>query len=162
MKNYDWNKIILSDQATIRLNAVKKYFWQRPDERKVVRTVKYRLKVNVWGCLSAIGFERIVCFHHNLNSSFLCNNIYKNALLPTDRIHFERRRDWVLVEDNDPKHKSSISTAWKQIHHVATLPWPCHSSDINPIENLCSLLKIKVANRKPKTIKDLKRAIYKE
>ena len=153
MKNYDWNKIILSDETTIRLNAVKKYFWQRPGERKVVRTVKYRLKMNVWGYLSAMGFGRIVCFHHNLSSSFLCNNIYKNALLPTAQIHFGRRRDWVLVEDNDPKHKSNISTAWKQIYHVATLPWPSHSPDINPIENLWSLLKTKVANRNQKQLK---------
>ncbi|CAF4772627.1 unnamed protein product, partial [Rotaria sp. Silwood2] len=96
------------------------------------------------------------------NSRFLCNEIYKNALLPTVRIHFGRRRDWVLVEDNDPKHRSNISIEWKQQHHVTTLPWPSHSPDANPIENLWSLLKIKIASRKPKTIKDLKRAIYKE
>ncbi|CAF4334429.1 unnamed protein product [Rotaria sp. Silwood2] len=66
------------------------------------------------------------------------------------------------VKDNDPKHKSNISTAWKQDHHIKTLPWPSLSPDVNPIENLWSLFKIKVANRKPKTIKDLKRAIYKE
>ncbi|CAF1490336.1 unnamed protein product [Rotaria sordida] len=32
MKNYDWNKIIISDETTIRLNSVRKCFWQRPGE----------------------------------------------------------------------------------------------------------------------------------
>ncbi|CAF4696373.1 unnamed protein product, partial [Rotaria sp. Silwood2] len=138
MTSYDWNKIILIDETTIRLNSIRKYFWPRP------------------------GFGRIVFFHHNLNSRFLCNEIYKNALLPTARIHFGRRRDWVVVLDKEPKHRSSISIEWKQHHHVTTLPWPSHSPDVNPIENLWSLLKIKIASQKPKTIMDLKRAIYKE
>ena len=36
------------------------------------------------------------------------------------------------------------------------------SPNANPIENLWSLLKIKVATPKPKTIKEFKKAIYKE
>ncbi|CAF2863177.1 unnamed protein product [Rotaria sp. Silwood2] len=162
MENFDWNKAVFSDETTVRLNTLKKYYWQQPGERKVVRTVKYPLKINIWGCLSASGFGKIVCFQHNLNSKLLCNEIYRNALLPTARVHFGRLHDWVLVEDSDPKHKSNISTAWKQDHHIKTLPWPSLSPDVNPIENLWSLLKIKISNRKPKTIKDLKRAIYKE
>ncbi|CAF1354373.1 unnamed protein product, partial [Rotaria sordida] len=162
MKNYDWNKIIVSDETTIRLNAVKKYFWQRSGERKVILTVKYPLKVNIWGCLPVKGFGRVVCFHHNLNSSFLCSKIYKNALLPTARTHFGRGRDWVLVEDNDPKHRSRTSIEWEKKHHVTSLPWPSQSPDANPIENLWSLFKIKIAARKPKTMKDLQKSIYKE
>ncbi|CAF4147660.1 unnamed protein product, partial [Rotaria sordida] len=133
---------------------------QRPGERKVVRTVKYPLKVNVWGCLSNSGFGRIVCFQHNLTSDLLCNEIYQNALLPTARSHFGRRHNWVLLEDNDPKLPSRFSIQWRQEHHIITLPWPSHSPDANPIENLWSLIKTKVSNQKPKTIKNLKRAIY--
>ncbi|CAF0866832.1 unnamed protein product [Rotaria sordida] len=160
MQNYNWNKLIISDETTIRLHAVGKFFWQRPGERKVVRTVKYPLKVNVWGCLSNSGFGRIVCFQHNLTSDLLCNEIYQNALLPTARSHFGRRHNWVLLEDNDPKLPSRFSIQWRQEHHIITLPWPSHSPDANPIENLWSLIKTKVSNQKPKTIKNLKRAIY--
>ena len=123
MKDYDWNKIILSDETTVRLNVVRKYFWQRPGERTMIRTVKYPLKVNVWYCLSAVGFGRIVCFQHNLNSSFLCNEIYKYTLLSTAPFHFGRRRDWVLVEDNDPKHQANFSQEWKK-NHITTLSSP--------------------------------------
>ena len=124
--------------------------------------MKYPLKVNVWGCLSVVGFGRIVCFQHNLNNCFLCKEIYKYTLLPAARFHIGRHRDWVLVEGNDPKHRSSFSQEWKKNDHITTLPWPCQSPDANPIENLWSLLKIKVATRKPKTIKEFKKPIYKE
>ena len=158
MKNYDWNKIILNDETTIRLNVVREYFWQRRGER----TVKYPLKINVWDCLSVVRLGRIVCFQHNLNSSFLCREIYKYTLLPTSRFHFGRRRDWVLVEGNDPKHRSNSSQEWKKNHHITTPPWPSQSPNANPIENVWSLLKIIVATRKPKTIREFKKAIYKE
>jgi len=124
--------------------------------------VKYPLKVNVWGCISAVGFGRIICFHHNLNSHCLCNTIYKNALLPSVRNQFGRSDDWILVEDNDPKHRSNFSIQWKRQHHIKTLPWSSRSPDANPVENLWSLLKLKVAAQKPKTIKHLKKAIHKE
>ena len=45
-------------KTTIRLNVVRKYFWQWPGER----TVKYPLKVNVRDCLSVVAFGRIVLF----------------------------------------------------------------------------------------------------
>ena len=128
----------------------------------MARTVKYPLKVNVWVCLSGVGFCRIVCFQHNLNRSFLCNEIHKYTLLPTARFHFGRRRDWILVEGNNPKHRSNFSQEWKNNHHITTLPWPSQSPDENSVENLWSLLKIKVATRKSKTIKELKKVIYKE
>ena len=116
------------------------------------------MKVNVWGCLSLVGFGRIVRFQHNLNSSFLCNEMYKCTLLPIARFHFGRHRDWVLVEDNNLKHRSNFSQEWKKNHHITTPPWCSQSPTLNPIENLWSLLKTKVATRKPKRIKELKKS----
>ena len=98
--------------------------------------MKYPLKVNVWGCLSVVGFGRIVCFQHNLNSSFLCKKKYKYTLLTTARFHFGRHRDWVLVEGNDPKHRSNFSQEWKKNHHITTPPRPSQSPNANPTENL--------------------------
>ncbi|CAF3097676.1 unnamed protein product [Rotaria sp. Silwood2] len=162
LMNYDWNQVMATDESVFRLYDIKGFYWQRPGERKICRKVKNTIKINAWCCLSAVGFGRIVCFKNNFNSTFLCNNIYHDGLLPAAREHFGRSRNWVLLEDNDPKHRSKASVKWKEDHHVKTLPWPSLSSDMNPVENLWSLLKIKVAEKRPTTVKELIRAIEKE
>lgn len=161
MKNYDWSKVMASDETQISLHATHKFTWQRPGERKVVRTVKYPLKVNVWGCLSEKGFGRVFCFKENLNSEFLCHNVYRKALLPSARQNFGQSQ-WFLLEDNDPKHRSNYSRTWKSDHEIVTLSWPSLSPDMNPTENVWSLLKVKVTQRRPRTLEDLVAAIQNE
>ena len=145
-----------------RLHDVTRFYWQRSSERKVCRMIKYSIKVNAWCCLSSTGFDRIICFKNNLTSYFLCNNIYQNGLLPAARNHFSRSRGWLLLEGNDLKHRSKYSVQRKKGHRIKTLPWPSFSPNVNPVENLWSLLKIKVADRRPKTLTGLIRDIKKK
>ena len=95
MKNYDWN-LVASDETMIRLHTSRKFNWQRPDERRIARTVKFSLKVNIWGCFSKQGFGRICYFTRDMNSEFLCNLIYRNVLLSSARHHFARS-PWFLL-----------------------------------------------------------------
>lgn len=161
MQNQDWDRVMFTDETLIHLHSKRKYTWQRPGERKVVRTVKYPLKINVWGCLSTQGFGKMFWFQQNLNSEFLCDQIYQRALLPSANKHFGQQ-EWYLLEDNDPKHRSNYSKRWKSTRQINTLPWPSASPDANPVENLWSLLKLKVAQRRPRTREELTGAIIDE
>ena len=104
MKNYEWNLVMASDETMIRLHTSRKFTWQRTGERRIARTVKFSLKVNVWACFSEQGFACICCFTRDLNSEFLCKHIYRNALLPS------ARSPWFLLENNDLKHRSNYSS----------------------------------------------------
>ena len=95
MKNYDWN-LVAGDETIIRLHTSRKFSWQRPDERRIARTVKFSLKVNVWGCFSKQGFGSIYYFSRDMNSEFLCNLIYRNVLLSSARYDFARS-PWFLL-----------------------------------------------------------------
>ena len=146
----------------VRLNSIKKFSWQKPGQRATRRVVKFALKINIWGCLSSKGFGKIKYFNGNLNSNFLCNNIYQTCLLPTAREHFRRNEEWSLMEDNDPKHCSDRTKAWKQQRNIINLPYPSSSLDIDPIENLWTLLKTRVLRKKPKILSTLVKSIKKE
>ncbi len=52
--------------------------------------------------------------------------------------------EFILQDDNDPKHRSKIVTEWKNENNVKSLDWPSNSPDLNPIENIWGLLKGKM------------------
>lgn len=146
-KNFDWDKAIFTDESTFCLYMPAKKVWNFPGNKKVFRSVKHPTKVHVWGCFSASGFGKLICFHKNLNAEYLCN-IYEKGLLPSaDNLFGPGNLDWFLVEDNDPKHRSKIAQKWKAENNVIVLPWPAMSPDQNPIENVWRILKIRLVKK---------------
>ena len=73
--NIDWNQVVFSDKTTVRLNSLKRHVWHLLGKRKVVRTVKTPIKVNVWGCFAGSRFGRIYCFRGNLNAGLALQNL---------------------------------------------------------------------------------------
>ena len=101
-------------------------------------------------------------FHQNLNAKLLVQ-IYNKGLLPSAAEWFgDEEEDWVLQEDNDPKHTSKIAKAWRADKNIVRLHWPPQSPDLNPIENVWGLVKLRVAQRHPKSMEALKKAIREE
>ena len=131
----DWNRIIFSDETTVRLNQLKRCVWNLSGKRKVFRTVKYPIKVNIWGCFSCNGFGRICCFRENLKADLLCR-IYKRYLLPIARDHFgQNSTNWALQEDNDPKDTSQLAKQWRSKYEVQRIEWISMSPDLSPIRS---------------------------
>lgn len=161
-QNFDWSRVIFTDESTFQLYTSKKKVWQFIGRRKIFRTVKHPPKVHVWGCFSSQGFGELVCFQQNLDANFMCR-IYEWGLLASVSKFFgEGCLDWILQEDNDPKHRSKIAKKWKAENNVEELSWPSMSPDQNPIENVWRLMKIKIQKKTIRTIKGLKSELRKE
>jgi transposase len=161
-RHTNWDQVIFSDEMTVYLNRMKRRVWNLPGGKKVIRTVKHPVKVNVWGCFSSKGFGRIICFEKNLNAEKMCD-IYKRGLLPTARNHFgPDSTSWKLLEDNDPKHTSKLAKKWKAENGVKNIDWPSASPDVNPIENVWKVVKMSLEKKKLKDPKSLARAIKRQ
>lgn len=87
-------------------------------------------------------------------------DVLRDYLIPFGRRHY--CRDWVLQHDNARPHVSNMTKNFLESKHVLTLPWPASSPDLNPIENLWSLVKRNVEKRLPKNMADLKKIMDEE
>ena len=161
-KNTDWSQVIFTDETTISQFGKPKQVWRKKGEIIKAPSVKHSIKVHVYGCFSEKGFGNIYCFTKNLDSQQLCI-IYKTTLLSSARKLFGKdNHSWILQEDNDPKHRSKKAEEWRDKNQVKRISWPSQSPDLNPIENVWSVLKANVSNYKPTSAKELINIIKKE
>jgi len=162
MMNQDWTSVLFTDETTFQLFQTGPKIWRHPNGGFVFRKVKHPPKLHVWGCFSRNGFGRLYFFKQNLNADLLIK-IYEKALLPSAEKLFQySETPWILQEDNDPKHTSKKAKKWRKENDVNRINWPSLSPDLNPIENLWGLLKVKVSKRKPGSLESLRRIIAQE
>ena len=65
------------------------------------------------------------------------------------------RGRWRLQQDNDPKHTSRIAKEFHGNNIPEIMDWPSNSPDLNPIENLLTIVKRNVELRRPKNLSEL-------
>lgn len=81
-------------------------------------------------------------------------SILSDQMKPSARLIFAEEHDdeehesWIFQQDNDPKHKSRLVQDWLAQEGIQQLEWPPQSPDLNPIENLWSILDYRCKKRK--------------
>ncbi len=58
--------------------------------------------------------------------------------------------DFIFQQDLAPSHSAKSTKSWLNNHGVGELDWPVNSPDLNPIENLWSIVKKKRRNKRQK------------
>ena len=62
-------------------------------------------------------------------------------------------------QDSAPCHKAKVVMKWFEEKGVEVLKWPGKSPDLNPNENLWTIIKKKVSQTNPSSLEELKAAI---
>jgi transposase len=166
--NFDFTKVLWSDEMSIRLGPQGQTWVQRPlgeafNPVYCMEKEKHPPKIHVWGCMSAAGVGRIHVFTENLTGE-LYKEILKQHLMKSVEM-FWPTGIWHFQQDNDPKHTSKIVSAYlteQLCIKDEMITWPPYSPDLNPIENLWADLKKRVEKHNCRTAEELEIAVKEE
>jgi DNA-binding Lrp family transcriptional regulator len=160
-----WEQFLWTDESPFVLRfKAKRRVWRRHNERYkmecVSNTLKHDVNINVWACFSAhgVGSIRLV---EGILDQYLYMEILENEMLPSAENLFGNG-EWTFQQDNDPKHTAINTRNWFITHEVPLSEWPAQSPDLNPIENLWSIVDQRCAKRAPNNSRELFKIIESE
>jgi len=162
--NHDWKYAIFTDEKSFQLGASPHNSWQDPNERVTAEVKRHQAKVHVWGGVGLHFKTKLYFFHENLNATLMCKILKKN--LPPEHFYGLPPRchdKWILVQDNDPKHRSKLVTELLDKIAPDRLPdFPANSPDFNVIEDVWSFIGRTLEHKTINTMSQLKAGIKKE
>ena len=129
----------------------------------------------VWGCISYWGMSSIY-FHDTEDGATVKSGEYqqclKEALLPclhdSEYLNIPQRTPMIFMEDGASPHRSKstitwvrgkLPRTWKLLNNKSDPCWPPNSPDLNPIEQLWSIMNDRVVEQKPTSMEHLKEII---
>jgi transposase len=190
-KRRAWSLVMFTDRTKFhhrypgeKVHAVS---YHRQGERRQARKVNHAACINMYlgitmfGITSphvvAAGSTGMTTKYKN-KKGFMARNItsdeYKDVLrgtfLSKGTCIFSKQgiAHWVLQQDNDPTHNVAheVIRDWNTKHPGSTvtlLPeWPPNSPDLNPIENLWSIIQAKLDAAGYKTFEEFKAGVFQE
>ena len=160
-----WRRVLWSDESPFILSFQRKSrVWRLFNERykawSIRRTIKHEKKINVWGCCAAHGVGRLYRVEGILEK-YQYNRILIHEMLPSAHELFpdEDGESWIFQQDNDPKHTARLNKEWVANNGIRTIDWPSQSPDLDPIENLWSILDQRCKKRMCNTENELMKVL---
>ncbi len=86
-----------------------------------------------------------LCFLKTNVTAPVYQEILEHFMLPSADQLF-KDADFIFQQDLAPAHTAKSTKSWLNDHGVGVLDWPANSPDLNPIENICCIVKRKMRN----------------
>jgi hypothetical protein len=169
----DWLHVIWTDEITFEtgLDTRTCYVSRKQSTTMKARYLKLTFKserstLNIWEVIAL----KIKDSLHFLQKDDRMNfEIYVNQMLKELSLSFYERyvrdRDYMIwMNDEIDYHISDYISKWRRENELKRMNWSAQSSDLNLIENLWRLIKLRVSDRRHRihSLDQMKRAIQEE
>ncbi len=158
-----WSKVLFSDESKFCISFGNQgpRVWRKGGEAHspscLKSSVKFPQSVMIWGAMSSAGVGSL-CFLKTNVTAPVYQDILEHFMLPSADQLF-KYADWIFQQDLAPAHTAKSTKSWLNDHAVGVLDWPANSPDVSPIENLWSIVKRKMRNKRPKNADELKATV---
>lgn len=162
-----WKNVLFLDESKFNVfgSDGRRFVWRKPNTALDVKNLQSTVKhgggnVMVWGVMGCNGVGNLVFIDTTMDKNKYLQILREN--LKASALKIGLKDDFLLVQDNDPKHSSRIVKEWLLYNVKSTLPHPPQSPDLNPIEHLWDYLGKRVRESKITNKNQLKALILEE
>ena len=127
------------------IQYVRRSTGEEINESHINQTVKHPDKKMFWGCFSYYGVGSLHLVEGMMNSDKYLYML-EQKVIPEMRKRFTDGSG-VFQHDLAPCHTSKKVKSFMDENQIYVLQWPGNSPDLNPIENLWSIIKTRLRNK---------------
>ena len=151
-KDRNWEDLLITDEVSFYLLSPGKNRWIAAGDTYQRTKTKCLNKVHAWGAFSSKGVIELKFFTGNMNSE----QYIKMLSIVNSEIWKLHSNGFILLWDNDSKHRSDISLDYYIENNIQLLEWPAYSPDLNPIENIWGNIKNNLGSKVYNKIESIK------
>ncbi|KAJ6239504.1 transposable element-related [Anaeramoeba flamelloides] len=148
----NWKNVVFSDESWFYLNPTRKKIWRRRNENDdsvFDEKEKFSKKILIWGAFSHDIQTDLIIIKGNVNTEVYLEEIIKKSRVIELANEEYGSLHWIFQQDGARPHISKKTMKYLNRRCMVLDPWPPNSPDLNPIENLWSIMDKKLLKTLP-------------